>query len=82
MFPRRDRLLILFVALELVAFLFVPVGPLVIAATAMATSLSRSRPHMIALWILASLLTAIVIAPFVISLFHPEFAEIGPAHNA
>jgi hypothetical protein len=81
MFPLRDRLLILFVALELVAFPLVPAGPLVIAAAAMATPLRDSRWRMLALWTLAGLLTAIVIAPFVISLFHLELVEEGPVHT-
>ncbi|MCU1417491.1 MAG: hypothetical protein JWP32_1665 [Schumannella sp.] len=74
--------MIVFLTLELVAFPLLPLGPLLVAGVAMATSLRQSRSRVIALWILAGLLAAVVMAPFVISLFHLELVEEGPVHNA
>ena len=79
-FPMRDRLLILFVALELIAFPLLPAAPLAIAGAALTTPLRHYRGRMRALWVLAALLTAIVAAPFVIGLFDFSFVEEGPVH--
>ena len=79
-FPKRDRLLILFVALELLVFPLLPAAPLAIAGAALATPLRHYRGRTCALWILGAALTAIVAAPFVIGLFDLSFVEQGPVH--
>lgn len=66
LFPMIDRLYVLFIVLEFIAFPFVPVLPLVIGAAAFATPLRVSRWRMVTLLALGMVLTLIVIAPFIL----------------
>jgi cation transporter-like permease len=81
LFPRIDRLFALFVALELLAFPLALLGPLVVAGVASVTSLRRSRWRILALWIVAAVLTAIVLVPFVTAFFGAQFVDEGPVHQ-
>jgi putative effector of murein hydrolase LrgA (UPF0299 family) len=73
-----DRLFILFIALELLAFPLVPFLPFAVAIVALLTRLRHSRWRTIVLWSLATLLTVIVTAPFILGLFDLQFLEVGP----
>ena len=61
--PRLDRLLLLFVALQLIVFVTIPLGPLAVAGIATLGPLRRSRPRLICVWALGAALAAIVVAP-------------------
>lgn len=82
LFPAIDRLFLVFVALELVAFVLLPFGPLLVAAAAEATALRRSRSRMVWLWALGIVLTLVVLLPFVLGLFAFDSVDEGPVQFA
>jgi len=81
LFPPVDRLFILFIALEVVTFPLVPLAPLIVAGAATTTPLRRSRPRLVALWVIAATLSVILIAPFVASAFGSTLLEESPVHE-
>ncbi|HEV7741522.1 MAG TPA: hypothetical protein VGO65_03810 [Pseudolysinimonas sp.] len=81
-FPMVDRVFLLFVVLELLVYPLLPAAPLAIAGAAMTTRLRRSRWRVRALWILAAVLTVIVIAPFALGVLNVQFVDAGSVHNA
>ena len=78
LYQRIDWIFLLFLALELAAFPIFPGLPLVVAAVSTRTRVRSSRWRSRVLWILASVMTIIVLAPFVIGWFNPSFVENGP----
>lgn len=81
LFPVVDRLLILFIAIELLALPFVPLLPLGIAAVALTTPLGTSRKRMLVLWILGGILALVVAAPSILRLFDLQLVDNGPLHT-
>jgi hypothetical protein len=81
LFPRIDRLFVLFVALELLTFALLPLAPLLVVGIASITSVRRSRPRILALWIVAAVLAVIVLAPFVAGLLGAQFVDESPVHQ-
>lgn len=79
LYQRIDWIFALFVVLEFVAFPLFPGLPLLVAASSMTTRIRTSKWRSVVLWTLGSILTLIVVAPFVIGWFHPSFVENGPA---
>lgn len=76
LFPKIDRLYVLFIVLEFIAFPFVPVLPLVIGVGAFVTPLRVSRWRMVTLLALGTVLTLIVLAPLILkSLGASNFVE-------
>ena len=67
LYSRTDWMFAGFIALEIFASAVVPGLPLVVAGVAMATRLRESKKRKLALWILAGVLTAIGLAPFVLN---------------
>lgn len=82
LFPAIDRLFLAFVGLELVAFLVLPAGPLLVAAVAEASALRGSRSRRAGLWTLGAVLTVLVLLPYLLGLFSLNTIDEGPIHLA
>ena len=82
LFPRRDRVLLVIVALEFIAWVTIPLGPLIVAAVGSTTTIRRSRHRMVGVWSLAAVLTLIVLVPFVLHAVGAQSVDLGPVGTA
>lgn len=81
LFPTIDRYFFALVALELLAFPFVPLLPLGIAAASLATPVRGSAWRSVVVWAVGAALGLIVAAPFVLGLFDLRIVQEGPVHT-
>ncbi len=81
LFPVIDRVFLVFIGLELLAFPLLPMLPVIVAAGASLTPMRASPRRMSVLWVLAGLLSVIVLAPFVLPLFELPTIQEGPVHT-
>lgn len=79
LYQRIDWIFALFLVLEFVAFPLLPGLPLLVATASMTTPIRTSKWRSLVLWTLGSIMTLIVVAPFVIGWFQPSLVENGPA---
>ncbi|MDR7383876.1 hypothetical protein [Promicromonospora iranensis] len=61
------------IAIALAATPLLPLLPLVSPLIAMTTPLRKDRGRMVTLWVLAALLSLMVVAPWIIGIFDPVF---------
>lgn len=78
MYEPIDKLFVLFVVLEIIAWPILPGLPLVVALAAMTTRVRTSKWRSVFLWTLAGFITLIVIAPFIIGMFNLNITNESP----
>ena len=82
LFSRTDWIFAGFIVLEVLAFAVFPGLPLVVAGLAMATRLRESRKRTLVLWIIAGVLTIVVLAPFILGMLGlSSFVEVETTYG-